>query len=63
MESMTEESEPSYTIVNKQLQDVIRFQHTVIARMKAKVRKQWIQQLCKLCALIMVSYKFQTSSL
>ena len=38
MESMTDESEPSYTVVNKQLQDVVRFQHTVIARMKAKVR-------------------------
>ena len=39
MEKMSDESVPSYTIVNKQLQDVIRFQHTAIARMKAKVRK------------------------
>lgn len=39
MEKMSDESEPSYTIVNKQLQDVIRFQHTAIARMKAKVRE------------------------
>ena len=37
MESRSDESEPSYMVVNKQLQDVIRFQHTVIARLKAKV--------------------------
>ena len=37
MESRSDESEPSYMIVNKQLQDVIRFQYTVIARLKAKV--------------------------
>lgn len=42
MESTSDDSEPSYAIVNKQLQDVIRFQHTVIARMKAKARNQWI---------------------
>ena len=37
MESRSDESEPSYMVVNKQLQDVIRFQHTVIARLKGKV--------------------------
>ena len=42
MESTSDDSEPSYAIVNKQLQDVIRFQHTVIARMKAKARNHWI---------------------
>ena len=42
MESLSDESEPSYTIVNKQLQDVIRLQHSALARMKAKVRDQWI---------------------
>lgn len=39
MEKMSDESEPSFTIVNKQLQDVIRFQHTAMARMKAQVGK------------------------
>ncbi|XP_015779355.1 PREDICTED: spermatogenesis-associated protein 24-like isoform X1 [Acropora digitifera] len=39
MESTSDDSEPSYAIVNKQLQDVIRFQHTVIARMKAKMSR------------------------
>ena len=37
MESRLDESEPSYMVVNKQLQDVIRFQRTVITRLKAKV--------------------------
>ena len=37
MESRSDESGPSYMVVNKQLQDVIRFQHNVIARLKAKV--------------------------
>ena len=37
MESRLDESEPSYMVVDKQLQDVIRFQHTVITRLKAKV--------------------------
>ncbi|CAH3179724.1 unnamed protein product [Porites lobata] len=39
MESRSDESEPSYMVVNKQLQDVIRFQHTVIARLKAKMSR------------------------
>ena len=37
METRSDEAEPSYMVVNKQLQDVIRSQHTVIARLKAKV--------------------------
>ena len=37
MEFRSDEAERSYVVVNKQLQDVIRFQHTVIARLKAKV--------------------------
>ena len=41
MESRSDESEPSYMVVNKQLQDVIRFQHTVIARLKGKVSAQF----------------------
>ncbi|KAL9983917.1 hypothetical protein ACROYT_G006163 [Oculina patagonica] len=39
MEKMSDELEPSYSIVNKQLQDVIRFQHTALARTKAKMSR------------------------
>ncbi|XP_068743193.1 spermatogenesis-associated protein 24-like [Montipora capricornis] len=39
MESTSDDAEPSFTIVNKQLQDVVRFQHTVIAKMKAKMSR------------------------
>ena len=39
MANSTDVSEPSYVIVNKQLQDVIRLQHTAVARLKAKVRE------------------------
>ena len=39
MANSTDVSEPSYVIVNKQLQDVLRLQHTAVARLKAKVRE------------------------
>ena len=38
MEVAPDRLNPSYTIVNKQLQDLVRVQSTVMARLKAMVR-------------------------